>query len=159
MGDNDNEEAEKVPLLSSQQLRPPPQPQLLSPPSQPLLPPAPLPSTLSAQQASPTPTSSPLPQSSSRPASDRLQARLREPFTHNELEEFLSKLQKMCQGASKEDAFRDLCLPDYITINARSSDTGISFADIQQYSNTIVYSMVHGCAHNPIPVMSSIKQT
>jgi hypothetical protein len=49
-------------------------------------------------------------------------------FTDQELENYLKKLiecvKEIGQGASEEEVYGSLYLPDYLTINARSSDTG-----------------------------------
>jgi hypothetical protein len=54
---------------------------------------------------------------------------LRTPFTDQELESYVEKLiayvKEIGQGTSEEEVYRSLHLPNYLTINARSSDTGI----------------------------------
>jgi hypothetical protein len=56
---------------------------------------------------------------------------LRTPFTHQELENYVKKLiayvKKIGQGGSEEEVYRSLHLPDYLPINASSSDEGICF--------------------------------
>jgi hypothetical protein len=52
---------------------------------------------------------------------------LSEPFTDDQLHEYLSKLVntiKESNSASVEEAYAKLHLPSYLTINARASDSG-----------------------------------
>jgi hypothetical protein len=53
------------------------------------------------------------------------------PFTDEELENYVENLiayvKKIVQGASEEEVYGRLHLPDYLTINASSSDIGICF--------------------------------
>jgi hypothetical protein len=54
---------------------------------------------------------------------------LREPFNDVELTSFLSELlkhiRKISRGAPEDLVYRDFNLPNYMTINAASSDSGI----------------------------------
>jgi hypothetical protein len=56
---------------------------------------------------------------------------LRTPFTDQELDNYFEKLiayvKEIGQGTPEEEVCRSLHLPDYLTINASSSDEGICF--------------------------------
>jgi hypothetical protein len=78
----------------------------------------PLPTSTSA------PSLLPPPQQSSDIASECLLTPLCEPFTEEQLDEFLKQLLSQC--APKEEGVDEAVrLPDYLAINARASDSGI----------------------------------
>jgi hypothetical protein len=111
-------EAEEIPLLPLLPPQPPPQPSLPSPPSLRL-----------PESASPQPVLPPSPEC--HRDSDPLLTPLLESFTEEEQDKFLTELLQHIQDSShraSNEAFCDdqLRLLDYIRINARSSDSGIS---------------------------------
>jgi hypothetical protein len=94
-----------------------------------LLPPAPPPSLQLPQPPPLPPSQCPLQDPLQEDIGMGLLPPLGEQFTQEQLDEYLTKLVNTIKGKSpsEEEAYAKLHLPDYLTINARASDSGTVF--------------------------------